>query len=178
LGYPTTPEINYGFGLSVGVYDFDMSVFFQGSARSSFWISTSATAPFNRYVYSGESVSSSTILQNQLLQAYADSYWSEDNQDLYALWPRLYTSSIMTGTTTNSWFMRDGSFMRLKQLEIGFRPSKLASLAKIANIRVYANGTNLLLFSKFKLWDVEMAGQGLDYPIQRVFNIGIQITLH
>lgn len=178
LGFPTTPEINYGFGLSSGYKNVDFSVFFQGSARSSFWISTSATAPFNRYVYSGETVPSNVILVNQLLKAYADSYWSEDNQDIYALWPRLSTSSIMTGTTTNSWFMRDGSFLRLKQMEIGYTPKSLTSRLNLANIRVYVNGSNLLLFSRFKLWDVEMAGNGLGYPIQRVFNLGIQITLH
>ncbi|MDR0541663.1 MAG: TonB-dependent receptor, partial [Dysgonamonadaceae bacterium] len=38
IGYPKTPEINYGFGLSAGYKNFDFSVFFHGSARSSFWI--------------------------------------------------------------------------------------------------------------------------------------------
>jgi hypothetical protein len=39
--------------------------------------------------------------------------------------------------------------------------------------RAYVNGTNLLSFSSFKLWDIEMAGNGLGYPVQRVFNIGL-----
>jgi hypothetical protein len=41
------------------------------------------------------------------------------------------------------------------------------------SLRIYANGTNLLTWSKFKLWDVEMAGNGLGYPVQRVFNLGV-----
>jgi hypothetical protein len=42
--------------------------------------------------------------------------------------------------------------------------------------RVYVSGTNLLTFSKFKMWDPEMGGNGLGYPIQQVFNFGIQLS--
>ena len=45
IGFPKTPEINYGFGLSAGYKSFDFSCFFQGSARSSFWIDPAKTAP-------------------------------------------------------------------------------------------------------------------------------------
>jgi hypothetical protein len=34
----------------------------------------------------------------------------------------------------------------------------------------------MLTFSKFKLWDPEMAGDGLGYPVQKVFNIGVQVA--
>ena len=43
-------------------------------------------------------------------------------------------------------------------------------------VRIYLNGTNLLTFSKFKLWDPEMGGNGLGYPIQRVYNIGLSVN--
>src|SRR5690606_31152536 len=49
IGYPTTPEIIYGFGLSMGYKRFDLSTFLQGSSRSSFWINQAATAPFISY---------------------------------------------------------------------------------------------------------------------------------
>jgi hypothetical protein len=42
--------------------------------------------------------------------------------------------------------------------------------------RLYVSGTNLLTFSKFKLWDAEMGGNGLGYPVQRVVNLGIQVS--
>ncbi|WP_196940127.1 SusC/RagA family TonB-linked outer membrane protein [Sphingobacterium pedocola] len=76
LGYPENPELIYGFGGSVGYKSFDFSVFFQGSARSSFFINAENISPF--YLNGGN--------QNGLLQAIADSYWSEDNRDLYAFW--------------------------------------------------------------------------------------------
>ncbi len=173
LGFPTTPEITYGFGFSVGYKRFDLSAFFQGLGRESFWINARATAPFMTYYYDNETLSGKP--QNQLLQAYADSHWSEEHRDLYALWPRLSTTAI--GNDNNSqqstWFMRNGAFIRLKQVEIGYT---IRQWAHMRTLRVYANGTNLLTWSKFKLWDVEMAGNGLGYPVQRVFNVGALAT--
>jgi hypothetical protein len=75
--------------------------------------------------------------------------------------------------------MRNGAFLRFKQAEIGYTvPGKWQQKLNISNLRVYVSGTNLLLFSKFKLWDPEMAGDGLGYPVQRVFNIGINLTFN
>ncbi|MDR1170902.1 MAG: TonB-dependent receptor [Bacteroidales bacterium] len=164
IGYPTSPEVIYGFGISAGYKNIDFSCFFQGSARSSFWINASSTSPF-----SGE---------NQLLKAYADSHWSEDNQDMYALWPRLSTTQIGNNIMPNStWFMRNGAFLRLKSLEIGYTlPSRFMQKIHLSNARFYLNGTNLFCFSKFKLWDVEMGGEGLGYPIQKSYNIGVTVS--
>jgi hypothetical protein len=75
--------------------------------------------------------------------------------------------------------MRDGSFLRLKQVEIGYSiPGKWQEKLYLSNLRFYVSGTNLFLLSKFKLWDVEMAGNGLGYPIQRVFNVGLNLTFN
>jgi TonB-linked SusC/RagA family outer membrane protein len=173
IGLPTVPEIIYGFGFSSGYKNFDFSVFFQGSARSSFWIDTRATAPFVAYNYSGETLSGT---QNALIKAYADNYWSEDNQNLYALWPRLSDNTNLNNLQTNTWFMRNGSFLRLKSAELGYSiPKKVLNRIKLSNLRFYVSGTNLLSLSGFKLWDIEMGGNGLGYPVQRVYNVGIQL---
>ncbi|MDO5571043.1 MAG: TonB-dependent receptor [Bacteroidales bacterium] len=172
IGYPTEPEIVYGFGFSMGYKDFDFSCFFQGLARESFWINSSLTAPFIDTDGSG-----SVVSKNMLLKAYADDHWSEDDRNIYALWPRLSNYAISNNTQTSSWFMRDGSFMRLKSLEFGYKlPKQFVSKASISLMRIYFSGSNLLTFSKFKLWDPEMAGNGLGYPTQKVFNLGVQVT--
>lgn len=164
IGYPKTPEINYGFGFSAGYKDIDFSIFFQGSARSSFWISPSAISPFT---------------QNgggQLMQEIVDSHWSEDNRDLYAFWPRLSDTEISNNQQTSTWFMRDGSFIRLKSLEVGYTiPTRLTKKLKIDRFRLYLSGSNLFCIGKFKMWDPEMGGNGLGYPIQRVFNLGLNL---
>ncbi len=170
IGYPTTPEIVYGFGLSTGYKNFDLSAFFQGSGRASFWIDPVATAPF-------VDPPNGVVENNALLQAYADSHWSEENQDVYALWPRLSPQVVENNTQLSTWFMRDGSFLRLKQLEIGYTmPRALSDKLRVQKFRAYVSGTNLMTWSKFKLWDPEMAGNGLAYPIQKVFNVGLMVS--
>jgi hypothetical protein len=165
IGHPTVPEIIYGFGFSSGYKGFDFSAFFQGGARQSFWIDPAATAPF--------------IADAQVIKAYAESYWSEDNQNVYALWPRLGPLLNSNNIATSTWFMRNGTFLRLKQVELGYTaPNRLTEKAKMNNLRFYLSGTNLLLFSRFKLWDVEMAGKGLGYPIQRVINLGVNVAFN
>lgn len=172
IGYPTQPEIIYGFGISTGFKNFDLSCFFQGLARESFWIDAYATAPF--IDTDGDSKISS---KNALLQVYTNNHFSDDNPDIYALWPRLADRHISNNTQTSTWFMRDGSFLRLKSLEFGYTlPKIFTERVGLKNLRFYCSGTNLLTFSKFKLWDPEMAGNGLGYPVQKVLNFGLQIS--
>ena len=175
IGFPTTPEIVYGFGFSMGYKNFDLSGFFQGSARSSFWVDPYATAPF---IDNRDAGYENVIDSNALLQIYADSHWSEANQDVYALWPRLSTTVNENNSQTSTWFMRNGAFLRFKEVELGFSfPDSLIDKWHLTKFRMYLTGTNLLSISKFKLWDPEMGGNGLGYPVQRVFNFGMQITL-
>ena len=165
IGNPTLPEITYGFGFSASYKGLDASAFFQGLANESFWINPWATSPFQN--------------ETQVLKAYADSYWSEDHRDVNALWPRLSPTISSNNTQTSTWFMRDGSFLRLKQVEIGYTiPGKIQAKMHTSNLRFYVNATNLLNFSKFKLWDVEMGGNGLGYPIQKVINIGLNVSFN
>lgn len=171
IGYSKDPEIVYGFGASYGFKNFDISVFFQGLARESFWIDYGKVSPF--FDNSGTDAREN----NQLAKFIADNHWSETNRNIYAVWPRLSDSSIDNNAKKSTWFMRDGSFLRLKQLEIGYTlPQRIIQKAGLKNLRVYFTGNNLFCFSKFKEWDVEQAGDGLKYPLQRIYNIGLNLT--
>jgi TonB-linked SusC/RagA family outer membrane protein len=173
IGYPTTPEIIYGAGFSFGHKNFDFSAFFQGSAYSSLFLDVNNISPFldtdgNSNIYS----------QNQLLKAIADDYWSENNRNPQAFWPRLTDTQVANNTQRSTWFMRNGSFLRIKEVEIGYTlPQKLTERYHVGMLRIYFSGTNLYNFSKFKLWDVEQGGYGLNYPVQRVLNIGLNVSL-
>lgn len=178
IGYPTTPEIQYGFGLSMGYKSFDFSFFFNGMQRRSFWIDYNTVSPF--FNTTGDNnAPGSPIGHNALAQFVADSYWSEDNRDPYAVWPRLSTarSISVNNNYRNTWFMRDGAFLRLKSVEMGYSlPESLIKRIGMSELRIYLQASNIFTISKFKLWDVEMAGNGLGYPIQRSFNIGLNLT--
>jgi len=163
IGFPISPEIIYGFGVSAGWKGFDLSVFFQGLGNESFWIDASDTSPF--------------VNNTQLLKAYSDSHWSEDNRDIYALWPRYSYYKNLNNTAVSTWWMRDGSFLRLKQVEFGYTlPARFTQRIHIDNLRFYFQGNNLFCWSKFDLWDPEMGDSGLAYPLQRTFNIGLNVT--
>ena len=171
IGYPTTPEINYGFGLSFGYKNFDLSVFFQGSARSSFWIDADKMSPFNQSTANGR------VIETGLAKFIADDHWSLTSQNPKAYWPRLSNTLIANNNQRSTQFMQDGSFLRFKSAEIGYTlPKSFTNKMRLTTCRFYASGTNLLLFSKFKLWDVEMGGNGLGYPIQRVINLGLNLS--
>jgi TonB-linked SusC/RagA family outer membrane protein len=173
IGYPTTPEVNYGFGLSGGFKGFDASFFFQGTGRYSFWIDYAAMSPFRSFVPNG----SDRTLEIGLSQFIVDNYWSQESQNPFADWPRLSNTLMGNNNARSTYFMRNGSFLRLKSAEIGYSiPDKLAKNLKLSSCRVYVSGTNLLTFSKFKIWDVEMGGNGLKYPLQRVVNVGLNLS--
>ena len=175
IGYPTKPEIIYGFGVSLGYKKLDFSFFFQGSARSSFFVDAFHTAPF---INSGDNYLNGKIGNNALIKEWADNHWSEENRDIYAAWPRLSNQLVENNNQASTWFLKDGSFLRLKLAELGYTFDKNTFIkrAKISSMRLYLSGTNLLCFNAFKLWDIEMGGNGLGYPIQRVFNVGININ--
>ena len=75
--------------------------------------------------------------------------------------------------------MRDGSFLRLKQLEIGYTiPEKVTNKVGNKNLRFYVTGNNLLCFSKFKLWDPEMGSStGKAYPLNKTLSLGVSVNL-
>ena len=166
IGLPFTPEITYGFGVSFGYKKWDVSCYFQGSARSSFMIDSYSTSPF---VLNGGG-------QHGLLADIAGDYWSEGNRNPYAFWPRLSNYFVNNNNQTSTWWMRSGDFLRLKTTELGYTfPKSLLSRLHLSNTRIYANAFNLFVISKFNMWDPEMGGNGIGYPVQRVYNIGLNL---
>ena len=168
MGFPTVPEIQYGFGLQMGYKKFDLAFFFQGSARTSFFINSGVGGS------DGDEGIAPFYSRRNALKMIADDYWTETNPNVYAFWPRLATSSISNNTQQSSWWLRDGSFLRLKSVEVGYSLPNVHKL-KMNSARVYFSGENMALFSRFKLWDPEQKRKGLGYPLNRRFNLGIQL---
>lgn len=168
MGYPSEPEINYGFGFSLGYKDFDLSAFFSGITNVSFMINPASITPF---VKSGGQI-------NGLLDAIAKDHWSEENRNSYAFFPRLSTTQIENNNQPSTWWLRDGSFLKLSTLELGYQPKDkwVKQKTGMDSFRIYLSGSNLFKISKFKTWDAEMKGNGMGYPLQRVINLGVQVS--
>ena len=168
IGYTTIPEINYGFGLSIGYKGFDASVFFNGVDHVSRQIGGS-----NLY-----GASSSPQLTGQVFKDVAKNHWTVENQNTNAPYPRLGTTRSNNNVQTSDYWTRDMSFLRLKNAEIGYTfPKKWTKKAGIQALRLYVSGTNLLTFSGFKLWDPELdTAYGTKYPITRNISLGLNIN--
>lgn len=172
IGYPTTPEIQYGYGLSAGYKNWDLSFFFQGNARVSMFI--------NPGVYNSDGKPTGIapfVGYRNALPMIANDHWSETNPDPHAFWPRLSTQLINNNTQQSTWWLRNASFMRLKTVEFGYNISSLKKL-RIANMRLYFAVENAFVLSGFKLWDPEMGGNGLGYPPNRRFNLGLKFDFN
>lgn len=154
--YGGTPRIQYGFGGTVTWKKWDFGIFFSGSAKRS--IMTNGIDPFQESVAKGN---------RNIFQFIADDYFSMDKMNFDAAYPRLglVSTDIANNNQASTYWLRDGSFMRLKNIELGW---------SFKYGRVYASGANLLTFSKFKAWDPELEGWN-SYPMQKVVNIGVQL---
>ena len=163
MGYPTSPEINYGIGFSIGYKGFDLSTFLQGQDRVSFYIDSNGISPF--------------VGHRSSLQIVADNHWSPDNPVSQTFWPRLSATSNQNNTQQSTWWIRNGRIVRMKSLEVGYSlPQSVLSKTPLKLVRVYFSGSNLFKISDFDLWDPEMGSNGLGYPLQRVYSLGVQIT--
>ena len=166
IGDPYIPQIVYGFGLSAKYKRWDFSVYFQGVSKVSIYMND--IHPFGVY-------------HKNVLGFVAKDYWSESNPNPNAAYPRLsHTDGRDNTEVLSSYWLRDGAFLRLKNLEIGY---------SFKWMRVYLSGANLLTFTPFKHWDPELGGydnkpesssanrgNGLRYPLQKIVNIGAQFN--
>lgn len=152
--YGTMPRIQYGFGMNVDYKGFNLGVFFNGSAKRT--ISIGGITPFGEADYN-------------VMKFISEDYWSESNPNPNAAYPRLGVTNaqVANNMVGSTYWMRNGSFLRFKTLELGYRFHR--------NARVYLTGDNLITFSPFKLWDPEL-GSWNSYPFQRTFNVGLQLT--
>lgn len=172
IGYTNLPEIMYGFGATAQWKNWDFNVFFQGAARTSFFLSGSSV----KSLFSSGNLERSAVNENIYNNVWMSTNTPEQNANV--LYPRLSNSSGGAGasnnTQTSTWWQRNGSFIRLKNMEIGYTlPKSLTSKTFIKSFRFYLSGSNLLTFAPFNMWDPEKGGgEGSGYPLNRVITIG------
>lgn len=156
--YGNTPRLQYGFGATVNWKNWDFGFFFTGSAKRK--ILVNGLDPFNKN-FGAEPC-------NMLQWVYENHYDPEKN-NLDAAYPRMGVNvgEIANNRVNSDYWMRDGSFLRLKNVELGW---------SFRYGRIYVQGINLLYFSSFKLWDPEMSNW-YKYPTQRTVTVGAQINL-
>lgn len=149
------PRIQYGFGVNLTYKKWDLGVFFNGSAMRKINMNKDGGV----HPFGAES--------HNVFQYVAENRWTEENQNPHAQYPRLgITNSETDNNRQNStYWLRNGNFLRFKQLEVGYT---------FKYGRVYLTGDNIAVFSPFKEWDPEL--EWYKYPLQRTFNIDLQLN--
>ena len=103
--------------------------------------------------------------------------WRPDHTN--AEYPRLTVSSVSHSNNAqqSDFWKRNGAYLRLKNVTLGYTlPKAWTNKMGLSNIRVYANGTNLLTFTDFKYIDPESTNVATGYyPQQRTFSFGIDV---
>ncbi len=165
-------RMNYGINLRASYKGFDISALFQGVGKRDYIFSSSTNL---YYGFRGN------IWQNSYTQAAMD-YWTPENTD--AFFPRPYINGEHTkNTQRQTRFMEDASYLRLKNLQIGYSiPAKLLEKTGfISSVRVYGSGENI--WTKTSLnenFDPETLGGGWGggkiYPPSKVWSLGLNVT--
>lgn len=169
IGSTTKPNLIYGLGVSATWNGFDFNLHFQGAGKSSFFINGFTVYPF----INGE--------WGNILKEMADANrWVLGvNEDPNAEYPRLSYQGNANNYRPSTYWLRDGSYLRLKTLELGYTlPKALTNKLYMKRVRFHFIGQNLLTFSNFKLWDPEMgSSNGQKYPIGKTVTFGLSVNI-
>ncbi|WP_207534606.1 SusC/RagA family TonB-linked outer membrane protein [Desertivirga arenae] len=170
IGATTRPNLTYGFGTSARWKGLDINMHFQGVGKSTYFINGTSVYMFSL----GENWG------NVLTDMANSNRWKlGENEDPNADFPRLTYGPNSNNYRSSTFWLRDGSYLRLKTLDIGYSlPKAFVNKAHLNNARLFLIGTNLLTFSSFKLWDPELgSSDGKAYPLNRTLSAGISVSL-
>lgn len=166
IGGTTDPQVVYGFGVNVRFKNFDFGAFLQGVGKTYRLLGGHNWLPGTSNAVAGN------IFTN------IDDRWTEENPRQDVFWPRLSKDLNPNNTQPSTWWLRDMSFLRLRNIELGYSlPANWIKPAGMGNLRIFLRGSNLLTFSDFKLWDPELGtSDGLRYPVMKSVSFGLTIN--
>lgn len=175
IGATTKPNMIYGFGISASWKGLDVNVHFQGAGKTSFFIEGATVHAFS----AGEwgNILSDVANSNRWIDHEISGTMATENPN--ASYPRLSYGGNSNNYRQSTFWLRNGSYLRLKTLELGYSiPKPLVNKIRFNNIRLFLRGSNLLTFSSFKLWDPELGSStGTEYPLAKSLTLGLSVNL-
>ena len=180
IGATSRPNLIYGLGISVAWKGFDFNLHFQGAGKCTSLI-------YGKNVYAFSEGQWGNIFKGLLDNRWVDSETAQmlgiqPNEDVNASYPRLSYNGNNNNHRASTFWLRDGRYLRLKNLDIGYTlPKTLVNKAHLQNVRFFVQATNLFFLSKdFDTWDPESLPdqpRGEDYPITKAVTLGMQVNL-
>ena len=164
IGYPKRPAYTFGLNLGGEYKGFFLSMNWAGAAQCDIQMSNAYIRPF----YDGQ----------MLYQYMADDHWTSENADK-AKYPRLSLSST-TNMVNNRVWMKDASYVKLKNLTFGYKitSDKILKAIGASQLSVQFTGYNLLTLDKLKIFDPEgeLTRDNNTYPITKIFSFGLNVV--
>ncbi|NLE33942.1 MAG: TonB-dependent receptor [Bacteroidales bacterium] len=161
LYHSCIPKIIFGLNSDFEFRGFELSILFQGQAGAKTYVN-----PNER---NGDI--------NLPLWIY-DNRWTPETAESATIPRPFYHRAESYNTLKSDFWLRDASFLRLKNLQLGYNlPVDLISVVGLKGARFYVSGSNLLLIDKIKHYDPEVVNDlGVYYPATRIYNFGVNLT--
>ena len=159
------PKFYYGGRINLSWKNFDLSIFMQGVEGQKIYVGGWGVNPFTQ----GSAPTTD----------FAKNAWTLENHS--NTYPAMYKSGYgpVTGTAS-TYFLKDASYFRLKNLMIGYNlPTQFSQKIGMKSLRIYLSGDNLATITKYPLADPERTGSGsfgyAAYPQLKVYTIGLNV---
>ena len=172
IGRSSIPEMVFGLNLGAEWKGFDFSMFWQGAAM----FDVNLCGIYDSGIRDDTFYTRPFYADGNTPYYLVEGSWRPDNPN--AKFPRLGIEARDNGGKFSSWWVKDGTYLRLKSVQLGYTlPKKLTEKAGFRTIRAYVSGGNLLTICGLDYMDPEMPGvnQGY-YPQQRTYEFGLNIT--
>lgn len=163
LGYNSIcPEVNYSASIDLEYKGFGISALFQGVANYSVMLNTPG-------LYF-------PLMQNRTVSThYLENCWRPGADNSNALYPRLTTTESNNNYQSNTVFIADASYLKLRSAEIYYRlPEAWITKCRMYELKVFARGMDLFSIDNIKVTDPESVGAA--YPTLRSYHIGFNLT--
>jgi hypothetical protein len=165
-GYPTYPQNNYGITFGTDYKGVSFSASFVGAYNATRKVQFAAGASSGAAFYYDNTYVPTAI---------TNATWTPEYNNSNPAYPALALFA-KTYNPTGQYYEFDGSFIRLQTVELGYSlPKKWIDPMRISNLRVYANGRNLFLWTKMPNDGVGGDDPGFNYPTKKQFNIGVNV---
>lgn len=160
------PSLIFGFNFSLGYRSFDLSALFSGTLGNDMW---------------NEHLAKHLVSIDNVPVAAYEKAWRQEGDNFG--FPRITQSNLNNNGRTSSWYVEDGSYVRLKNIQLGYTlPANITSKLKaFSSFRMYVSGQNLLTFTNYTGMDPEVGSDnplklGFEitrYPSQRILSLGV-----
>lgn len=170
LGSPV-PKFSGGLALTLKYKDFDLNIYANGTAGNKIFNQSKYFTDFH-----------GSFLGSSKSERILDSWTPQNTGATIPIYES--ASNFSTNTQSNSYYVEDGSYLRIQNLSIGYTlPANILSRIGMQRLRVFASTNNLLTLTKYSGLDPSVGGNadtnfGIDignYPITRSWNLGVNL---